>query len=301
MANIAMLLVCLFAGMGLRVSGRMPDNAHAGLNGFIIHLALPGLILDHLHGVTLTSDMIGPVAMPWLMFVISIAAFCVLSRVLRMPPATTGGLILTAGLANTSFVGLPMIEAFYGPGGLSTGIMIDQLGSYLVLGTLGVVVACVCSQANASPRAMAVKIVTFPPLIAVVLTLATATMTYPDWFATVARRLGETVAPLALVSVGLQLRLNQADALRLPLGAGLGFKLILAPLALTIIYVQVLHQGGETTRITLFESAMGPMIGGSVVAIQYGLNPLLVTLMVGCGIVMSFVTLPIWWLILGSI
>ena len=40
---------------------------------------------------------------------------------------------------------------------------------------------------------------------------------------------------------------------------------------------------------------MGPQIGGAIVAIQYGLNPALVSLMVGMGITASFVTLPIWW------
>jgi len=37
--------------------------------------------------------------------------------------------MLTGGLANTSFIGLPMIETFYGPQFLGLGILIDQLGS----------------------------------------------------------------------------------------------------------------------------------------------------------------------------
>jgi predicted permease len=40
---------------------------------------------------------------------------------------------------------------------------------------------------------------------------------------------------------------------------------------------------------------MGPMIGGSIVAIQYGLNPALITQMVGVEILLSFLTLPAWW------
>ena len=49
--------------------------------------------------------------------------------------------MLVGGLANTSFVGLPMIEAFYGTADLPIGILIDQLGTYLVLSTLGIAVA----------------------------------------------------------------------------------------------------------------------------------------------------------------
>jgi malate permease and related proteins len=39
---------------------------------------------------------------------------------------------------------------------------------------------------------------------------------------------------------------------------------------------------------------MGPQIGGAIVAIQHGLNPPLVSLMVGVGITLSFITLPLW-------
>jgi hypothetical protein len=34
--------------------------------------------------------------------------------------------VLIGGLGNTSFIGLPMIEAFYGANGMPTGILIDQ-------------------------------------------------------------------------------------------------------------------------------------------------------------------------------
>jgi malate permease and related proteins len=45
----------------------------------------------------------------------------------------------------------------------------------------------------------------------------------------------------------------------------------------------------------VFEAAMAPMIGGAVVAAQHRLDPELTTLMVGVGIPLSFLTLPLWW------
>jgi hypothetical protein len=56
----------------------------------------------------------------------------------------------------------------------------------------------------------------------------------------------------------------------------------------------------ETSRVTLFESAMGPHIGGSIVAVQHNLNLPLVSLMVGIGITLSFFTLPVWSYLLHS-
>ena len=46
---------------------------------------------------------------------------------------------------------------------------------------------------------------------------------------------------------------------------------------------------------------MGPQIGAAIVATQYGLNPALVTLMVGVGTLLAFATLPLWWAVLATI
>ena len=76
---------------------------------------------------------------------------------------------------------------------------------------------------------------------------------------------------------------------------GIGYKLVLGPLLILLLYSVGFGHRGTTTQITVFEAAMAPQIGGSIVAIQYGLNAPLISLMVGVGTVLSFVTLPLWW------
>jgi predicted permease len=301
MTNLAMLLVCLLAGTLLRATKRLPENANVALNGFIIHVALPALILGQIHGLRLTADLVWPILMPWILFASSLVFFLGLSKALVFSSATTGALIITSGLANTSFVGLPMIETFYGVRDLPIGILIDQLGTYLVLSTAGIAVACLFSSGKASRREVALRIIKFPPFIALAVALLLMPVEYPIWFAGLLRRLGDTLAPLALVSVGLQLRLDQLRGNRIALGFGLAFKLALGPLLLLLLYVGLLSRRGETTQVTLFEAAMGPQIGGAIVAMQYGLNPQLITLMVGVGIALSLLTLPIWYFALASV
>lgn len=301
MANLILLFLCLVIGMALRKSGRVPDNAHAAVNAFIIHVSLPALTLLQIHKVVLQPALIYSVAMPWLLFGGGAAFFWIVAKVLKLSPATTGALMLSGGLANTSFVGLPMIEAFYGRDGMAIGIVIDQLGSYLVLSTLGIAVASIYSAGTTSVGEIAKRIVTFPPFLALLLALVLMRADYPAWLSDVLRRLGDTLSPLALVSVGLQLRLDQLQGNRSPLALGLGFKLLLAPLALALLYVGVLRAAGSIVRITLFEAAMGPMIGGAIVGIQHGLDPPLITLMVGVGITLSFLILPLWWYALQAV
>ena len=47
-------------------------------------------------------------------------------------------------------------------------------------------------------------------------------------------------------------------------------------------------------------SALAPQVGGSIVPIQYGLNPRSISLMVGVGTVLSLVSLPLWWRIFAG-
>ncbi len=296
MTNIALLVLCLLIGMALRHWRRAPENAHVALNSFIIHVALPALILGQIHHLRLTPDLLLPVSTPWMLFALSVPTFLALGRVLKWSTGTVGTLIITSGLANTSFVGLPMIETFYGANDLPTGILIDQLGTYLVLSTLGITVACMATSGRASRSEIARRIVTFPPLIALAVALLSSATPYPAWVDGVLHRLGDTLAPLALVSVGLQLRLDQFAGNRIPLACGLAFKLVVGPLLIAVIYAGALSWSGETTRVSIFEAAMGPQIGGAIVAMQYGMSAPLITLMVGVGIALSFATLPLWYL-----
>jgi hypothetical protein len=301
MSNIVLLFVCLCIGIVLGHRRWLPPNTPAVLNSFILFVSLPALILLQVHAIRLRPELLYPVAMPWLQFLIGCGFFWSLGRVLRLPDATTGGLMLVGGLANTSFVGLPMIEAFYGRGGMATGILIDQLGTYMVLSTLGITVATLYSRRDSQTGPLLGRIIRFPPILALALALVFTQIDCPAMATNVLRSLAGTLTLLALISVGLQLHLDELRGNRLALAGGLAFKLLIAPALLGVVYVGWLHAHGETIRITLFESAMGPMIGGAIVAMQNDLNPPLITLMVGFGITLSFLTLPGWWYLLGAV
>ena len=252
-------------------------------------------------GSHLNAKLILPALMAWVMFALGCGFFWLAGRALGFSKATTGGLMLTGGLANTSFIGLPMIETFYGPQYLGLGILIDQLGSYFVLSTLGILVASLYSSGRSvSAKAVVRKIALFAPFQAFVLALLLMPFDYPAWLAELLRRLGATLVPIALVSVGYQLQLSHVQGRALALTVGLLFKLVIAPALILLLFVRWLSGDGQVLNVTVFEAAMGPMIGASIVAIDHELDPPLITLMVGLGIPLSFLTLPVWWRFLGT-
>ena len=299
MNNYVLLGACLLLGLFLRRSGRLPDNAAASLNGFVVHISLPALTLTYVHGLKLDTSLILPALMAWVMFGLGCGFFWLAARAFGFSRATTGGLMLTGGLANTSFIGLPMIDTFYGPQFLGLGILIDQLGSYFVLSTLGILVASLYSGHSMNAKTVIRKIVLFVPFQAFVLALLLIPFEYPIWLDELLKRLGATLVPIALVSVGYQLQLSHVRGKAYALTVGLVFKLAVAPALILLLFAGVLGAEGPVLSVTVFEAAMGPMIGASIVAIDHELDPPLLTLMVGVGIPLSFLTLPVWWHLLS--
>ena len=257
----------------------------------------------YVHRLSIETSIFYSVAAPWFLFSLGFIFFITVAKAARWNAQTTGGLILSGSLANTSFVGLPMIEAFYGLTFVGIGILIDQLGTYLVLSTLGILVAVTCSTTGNGISAIAIlrKVITFAPFQALLLALALRPIEFPPGLENVLSWLGATLAPLALVSVGYQLRLADLKG-RIPaLTLGLTFKLLLGPLLIALLLVKFVGAHGPVTQVTVFEVAMAPQIGAAIVAIEHKLDPPLVTLMIGIGIPLSFLTVPLWWYVLQGL
>lgn len=301
MNNLILLVLCFVAGMLLRRARRMPDNAPATLNSFIIHVSLPALTLLYIHQLKISGEVLLTGLMAWLLFALSAGFFWLAGRWLNLPRTTVGALMLVGGLGNTSFFGLPMVEAYYGQSGLATAIVVDQLGSFFALSILGITVAGIYSSGRPTAAQIVKRIVQFPPFISLLIALLLIPVEYADWFAALLKRLGDTLAPLALLSVGLQLRLGHVAVHARNLALGLGFKLLLAPLMIYLLYVQVFGAHGQAIQVTLFEAAMPPMITAAIVAAEHDLDPPLATLMVAVGLILSFFTLTGWWWVLQGV
>lgn len=285
MSNFLMLVVCLIAGMLLRRSGRLPEQAHGVVNTIIVHVSLPAVTVRYLHDFSFESSQLLPVLMPWLLFLIGAAVFFQLGRWLRLPAATVGALTLVGGFGNTSFVGLPMIETLHGADGMGLGLLIDQLGSYLALSTLGIAAAALyASDGPVQPKQMAMRIATFPPFIALVVALLLMPVPFPPALDQVLVRVGDTLAPLALLSVGMQLRFDALRQHRRMLCLGLGYKLLVCPALVVALMWLLGANAGMVNRVSVIEAAMPPMIGAAIVASQAKLAPQLVSMMVGLGI-----------------
>jgi predicted permease len=218
-----------------------------------------------------------------------------LGRALGWSREVIACLLLTAGLANTSFVGFPLVEALYGKEGLAMAVWVDQ-GQFLVLASAGVLIAAYGSgQGRPSFADMTKKLLAFPPFIAFVAALLLHSVAFPAALKLTLEVLALLVVPLALLSVGWQLRLDTTALAQdgAKTAIGLGVRLLLAPAVVASLLFS-LGQPGRATSVTIAEAAMAPMITGALLAIESGLSPRLAGLMVGLGVPISLLTVPAW-------
>lgn len=279
-----------------------PKNGHLALNQFVIFVALPALALYYIPKISISANLLYPLAIAWVGFGLSFLFFYTIGKRLGWPNRLIGCLIITAGLGNTSFVGFPIIQALYGEEGLKTAIMVDQPGTFVVMATLGLITAAIFAKGDANPKQIAAKILLFPPFIAFVVAciMNVLKFDFSDHLQTVFQKLGATVTPVALVSVGLQLKVDKESQHWKFLRLGLLFKLIITPAIFFLLYRIILGGKGLAVDVSIMESAMAPMITGAILASNYGLKPKLSSMMVGIGIPLSFATLTFWYFILNT-
>lgn len=298
MNNIWVLVICFSIGYILKITRRIPENSHRTINAFILHISLPAQILLFVPKISFSSEVLLPAGMAWILFLFTFGVLSILNKIFSLSPKTFGCLLLTAGLGNTSFLGLPMIETFFGKEFTSIGILCDQPGTFLVLTLLGIPIALQKSSVTTDSILLLRKILTFPPFIAFLAAILLSNISFSEQATNVLQRLGDTLAPLALFSVGFQFQIKGISKIKKELLLGLAVKMVLAPIFIFTVYIFLLKNTSMYSKISIFETAMPPMITGGIVAIENDLAPDLASAMIAFGVLVSVISLPTWYFVL---
>ena len=288
MENIITIIVMFGLGVILRKTGKVKDGENKTINTLLINVFLPALILFYMHKVSFSKSILFASAMPWLLTVAGIVFFSVIGKVFKFSKETVGCLILTASAGNTAFLGLPIVQALVGTKTLPLAISIDQLGSTPCILTLGVFVASLYSSKDGFSLSMTLKrIATFPPFLATLFAIALNNVDYAHQVSTVLQKLSACVAPLALLSVGMQLNFGEIRTHIKPLTLGLAYRVLLAPLAVGLVLCMAGQHLDDTAKTILIDSMMGTQITALVLTQEYNLNNRLGALMMCLSVPLS--------------
>lgn len=294
MENFIITIAFLLLGIALQRVPGLPVKTGNLLILAIIYVFLPALILLRIPELIVSDQVLIPALMPWVMILVSAGAVLILGRLLRWDRGTTGCLLLVVPLGNTSFLGIPMVRAFFGEAGIPYALVYDQLGSFPALVIYGSVVVTLYGSGGVRPTAGSVmkKVVTFPPFIAFILAILLRGVPLPGVAIDLLTFLAGALVPLVMVAVGLQLKIRAGRDAAKKVWIGLAMKLIAAPM-MALLICTVAGVDGEAARVSVFQAGMPPMVLAGAMAIADDLAPALAAALVGIGLILSFVTLPL--------
>jgi malate permease and related proteins len=301
--SLVLLLGCLVLGWIVRQIGRTPPDLAPRLNWYVLNIALPALVLDLIPSVKMDSHLwFMPIAM-WLVFLGGWAFAALIGRALHWSNARIGATALAAGLGNTALVGFPLIEALRHKEALPFAALSDQLGCSIALAVGGITIAAIYGGGKPQPAVIVRRVLLFPPFLALVAGVLIGAFggwhpegaSQPEGWRAIAEgfvaRLGSTLTPVALFSIGLNFNLRMS---RDRLGAAslaMGWKLAIAP---AFIFALGMLVGAKdlVLAVAVLQAGMAPMASVPILCQQYNLETEVANAALGAGLAISLFTVP---------
>ena len=292
MESVLPFFLLMLFGQILRHIPVFPKETDKSLNLYVIYLALPALTLQQVPKLNFSDNILSPLIMPWLVILFSGAAVLLLCKLMNWSKETTGSLLLMVPLGNTSFLGIPMVEQFFGSAAIPYAVLYDQFGSFLALSTYGTLILAIYGS-GARPYLLSIlkRIFLFPPFIALIIALCMYGKSYPEWLSTLFSMGAASMVPVVMVAIGFQMRLLLPKDELLPLAGGLTIRLLLTPIVF-LYCCKIAGLSSPATLVSLFETAMPPMVTAGALASIAGLKPRLSSAMAAYGILFAFFSLP---------
>jgi len=295
-ASFLLIVAMLLAGVASARFEILKPEAADAFHTFVIYVCLPAMIWKLLPGLRFEPELWLLAAAPWALLALAGLMVFGLARQLGWSREVCGAALLCVPLGNTSFLGFPVISALLGESALRYAVLYDQLGSFLALSTYGLIVAARYGSGS-MPTAFETlaRVARFPPTVALVLAftpLPQLPLFKPLWAS-----LSAVLVPVAMFAVGLRLDFRLPRP-RSALFAGLTLKLLLMP-ALGWLVAGLGHAPTSIARVIVLEAGMPPMVTAGAVAAVSGLAPELAGALVGYGVLLGLVTLPVWAFLLG--
>lgn len=288
----------LYLGIFLQKNPNFPkEEVSKWVNFYLFNFVLPALAFLYIPNIKPGWNLLLPISAAWFTFLGSWIVFGTLGKLLKWDAATTGCLVVVSGLANTSFLGFPVIEGLLGKEGLPIALLIDQGGSFLLVSSVAIIVASLYSDQESDLRKIPLKILSFPPFLFLLVTLAMSFLGWktPEPIISLASIIAKTMVPVSIFAIGIRFSIDFESLRSHHFWLAMSYRLILAPGLVWAIYRNFPSMDELTLQATVLESGMAPMITGSLVAIKYGLRPKLAALLSGLGIPISIVTVIIWY------
>lgn len=289
MENFILIFICLISGILIRKYTLLPRDSYKSINMWILYIALPAVSFKYIPQIIWNKNLILPILTPLIVWSGAFTYISIFSKIKNINSINRSTLIITCGLCNTSFLGFPMVAAYFGENNLNIAVIIDQI-NFLIFSSFGLSIAIKANN-NQKIKFLTVikKVFKFPPFIGFLSALIIPHFIDLSIFIPLFDKLSNTVSPLALFSIGLQLNISEFKDEFNNLSIGLLYKLMISPI-LIYLFSYNLNIDSNIIAVSIFESAMPSLVSSYLIIDEYNLNTKLASLMIGLGIILCFFT-----------
>ncbi len=294
--QMAGLILCGVIWRQVQPAGLTHQHTRKVLTSLVYYLLLPALVLSVLWQAPLGSTTVLiaiSAASGVLMGLLGAKLTC---RVCKQGPAQTGAMILAVAFPNVTYLGLPVLEATFGPWARSLAIQYDLFACTPLLFTVGMLIAARYGQAEATAFNIWHELLRIPALWAALIAagLNLAAVPFPNVLVGLLDLLGRGVVPLMLFSIGLSLSWDTQSLRRMPpLAIVAAWRLLIIPLGVWLV-AMLLGLQGEHRAAVVMEAGMPSMVIGIMVCDRFNLDVDLYASAVTVTTALCLFTLPLW-------
>lgn len=291
MSNFLIIIFCLLVGYAMRKTRLIRADGYKIINTWIIYIGLPATSFRYLPSLQWDHELLLLLVSPLFILIGSILFIASLRKPLNLSRRSAATLMLVSGFSNTSFVGFPLVTAYFGAERIGWAIISDQ-ATFFLLSAVGTVIAI--RGRSARPAAvplsyLAKRVFTFPPLLGCLAALLLSAIVDLNPLKPFFGQLSSTVSPLALFSIGMQLSFGFCRAEMFAISLSLGYKLLLGPLLLLLVCYGFGIKG-DIAQVGVFEMAMPSLVATSLLLEQFKLNNKLGNAVIGFSILIGLIT-----------
>jgi len=291
-ADIMPVFIFVALGYGFKV---FKKDISESLIDFVIYFSLPALALVKIRELEFNEVVWNIVFIAYLtMFIAAIVSYFI-GRALKLNRGLLATFMTVSIFGNTSFVGFSYVESLYSSKELIYPLIYDQLGSFIALLTIGMMlIAWGSGREQKTTLKQKFKLILSPPLIAIIAAIALHGVSFPSFLEGVLIKLEYTLIPLVTMIVGMKLDIGAFKNFFKESVIAVGIKMVLVPFIMLLILYPFFDFNAVWMRVTFLETAMPPMTMATVLAIRGGLNKDLAINALSLGILASFLIIPLW-------
>lgn len=293
--SVISLFLIMLVGVYTQRKGIITNELNKGINNILINISLPMLILSSFM-TSFEEDMMGKVYSAFIYSFIALFIVFIASQIIVIPIKEPKKSVLKFAniFTNTGFVGIPLLDAIYGPEGVIYGAAFSLFFNLFVF-TYGLTLFKGLGK-DKQIRKQILDVFKNPVIIAIFLGIIIMfnSINLPLPLENSAKLIGSMTTPLSMISIGfIFARVRIREYLKdWTIYYSVFTKLILMPL-LIIIFFKIIGITGKVANSIVIQMALPTATLASIFAERFDNQAEYTTIIVVATTLLSMITIPI--------